>query len=59
MKSADMPAELGTRKGATLKDVNMESTWQNGFEWMRLNESEFLTMKLRTCVLQHQKSQMK
>ena len=41
VKSADMPADLGTRKGATLKDVNMESSWQNGFEWMRLNESEF------------------
>ena len=41
VKSADMPADLGTRKGATLKDVDMDSSWQNGFDWMKLNESEF------------------
>ena len=38
---ADMPADLGTRKGATLKDVDIDSSWQNGFDWMKLNESEF------------------
>ena len=41
IKSADMPADLGTRKGATLKDVDIDSSWQNGFKWMRSNDTEF------------------
>ena len=41
VKSADMPADLGTRKGATVKDVSMDSKWQNGYDWMKLNSSEF------------------
>ena len=41
VKGVDMPADLGTRKGATLKDVAIDSTWQNGFDWMKLKESEF------------------
>ena len=32
VKTTDMPADLGTRRGASIKDVNMESVWQNGFE---------------------------
>ena len=41
VKSADMPADLGTRKGATIKDVLMDSKWQNGYDWMKLNSSDF------------------
>ena len=36
-----MIADLATRKGATLHDVNMNSTWQNGFAWMKLDSSKF------------------
>ena len=34
VKSADMIADLGTRRGATVKDVNQESAWNLGFSWM-------------------------
>ena len=36
-----MPADLGTRKGATLADVSINSPWLNGFEWMKLESSAF------------------
>ena len=38
-----MAADLGTRKGATIQSVNQESTWINGFDWMRKDKSEFPT----------------
>ena len=41
VKSQDMIADIGTRKGATIKDVGPESQWINGFDWMRGPESEF------------------
>ena len=34
-------ADIGTRKGATLKDVSRTSTWINGFDWMHLDHSQF------------------
>ena len=41
VESSDMIADLATRKGATLHDVDMNSTWQNGFAWMKLDRSKF------------------
>ena len=41
VRGVDMPADLGTRRGATLKDVSVESIWQNGFEWMKMKPSNF------------------
>ena len=41
IKSSDMPADIGTRKGATVKDIGPDSQWINGFPWMRGPESEF------------------
>ena len=43
VKTTDMPADLGTRKGATVQDVSMESVWQNGFEWMQRDCASFPT----------------
>ena len=37
----DMIADLGTRKGATLQDVNQDSAWINGHQWMKLDCSRF------------------
>ncbi|XP_066927641.1 uncharacterized protein [Clytia hemisphaerica] len=37
----NMIADIGTRKGATLKDVSRTSTWINGFDWMHLDHSQF------------------
>ena len=36
-----MIAEIGTRKGATLHDVDERSVWQNGYMWMKLDSSNF------------------
>ena len=46
IKSSDMIADIGTRKGATLDDVNQESSWINGFEWMKLEKS---AISSQTC----------
>ena len=39
--SNDMMADLGTRKGARVKDITQTSEWVNGKEWMNRCESEF------------------
>ena len=36
-----MVANIGTRKGVTLKDIDSSSQWINGYDWMRLDKSEF------------------
>ena len=41
IKSQDMIADLGTRKGAKIEDVGPDSSWINGFAWMRGSETEF------------------
>ena len=43
VKSADMIADIGTRRGAQLKDVDQDSNWINGFEWMKGDLSDFPT----------------
>ena len=39
--SDNMIADLGTRRNVTLENVNSNSEWVNGFEWMRLDISQF------------------
>ena len=41
VKSQDMIADIGTRKGAKIEDVGPDSLWINGLAWMRGSESEF------------------
>ena len=41
VKTSEMIADLGTRKDATIQDVSDNSKWINGYEWMKLNLSEF------------------
>ena len=41
VKTTDMPADLGTRRGATIVDVHMDSVWQNGYNWMNNEASSF------------------
>ena len=36
-----MIADLGTQKGAKIKDVMDNSTWINGYSWMKGESSEF------------------
>ncbi len=41
VSSKDMIADLGTRRGASIEDVGPNSSWINGFEWMRGERSKF------------------
>ena len=36
-----MLADIGTRKGVTLDDINQVSVWVNGLSWIKLDKSEF------------------
>ena len=36
-----MIADLSTRKGVTIEEVNKDSTWFNGYPWMQKDISEF------------------
>jgi len=57
VQSKDMIADLGTRKGVKLKDVNSESNWINGYNWMKLDELEFPTMCLEQIKLSNEEMQ--
>ena len=39
--SSKMPADIGTRKGAKITDIDQDSDWINGMPWMRGSEEEF------------------
>ena len=41
VESGKMPADIGTRKGATVADINQDSDWINGLAWMRGREEDF------------------
>ena len=41
--TSNMPADIGTRRGATLLDISENSTWHKGFKWMTKDSSEFPT----------------
>ena len=41
VKSADMSTDLGTRRCSLLSEVNSNSKWINGFDWMQKDESYF------------------
>ncbi|XP_066914563.1 uncharacterized protein [Clytia hemisphaerica] len=43
IQSNDNIADLGTRPGAQIKDVDQSSNWINGLPWMRLPSSQFPT----------------
>ena len=51
VKSSDMIADIGTRKGATINDVNQESLWINGFDWMRQEQSQFPARSIEEITL--------
>ena len=41
VKSGDMIADIGTRKGVTLQDIDSSSQWINGYDWMKQDKSKF------------------
>ena len=36
-----MPADVGTRKGASIEDVSENSKWKNAFPWMEKDVKDF------------------
>ena len=46
IKSKQMIADIGTRRGCTPNDVKPGSTWIGGFNWMKYDESRFPSIKL-------------
>ena len=54
VESSKMPADLGTRKGASIADVNQDSEWINGKPWMRDAEDDFPTRTVEDIKLDHQ-----
>ena len=41
VQSRSMIADLGTKRGARIEDIKDDSVWINGYEWMRMESSEF------------------
>ena len=54
VESKNMVVDIGTRKGATLKDVGPNSIWMNGFEWMHAEEHDFPVKKASELVLDNE-----
>ena len=50
-----MIADLGTRKGVKTEQVDQESVWKNGFEWMKLDSSQFPTKTVKEIQLDKMK----
>ena len=46
-----MLADIGTRKGATMKDISDDSIWINGDEWTHGDESTFPIKSFREAIL--------
>ena len=49
--SGDNPADIGTRKGATIKDVDSDSVHANGKPWFRENEENFPLKSVEQIIL--------
>ena len=44
LRSADMIADIATRRCSSVQDVDQNSIWINGFEWMKRDKSQFPAM---------------
>ena len=41
VESCNMPADIGTRKGVKISDIEQDSSWISGFSWMNKHEKDF------------------
>jgi hypothetical protein len=57
VKSGDMIADIGTRRCTSIKDVGPGSVWQEGFEWMKEDESLFPTKDVDCVKLDSKENQ--
>ena len=46
VRSKNMTADIGTRRCTSLTDINKDSIWINGHEWMTEDESKFPCMSV-------------
>ncbi len=58
IESAEMIADLGTRRCTSLDLVSQDSVWINGFEWMSQHESSFPSMTVDEIVLSNKEKEM-
>ena len=49
--SKNMMADIGTRKGSKIEDVNQESLWINGFDWMKEESTKFPVKSANEIIL--------
>ena len=54
VKSCDMIADIRTRRRSSLKDVNRDSIWINGYQWMTLESKLFPTLTIDEIKLNQQ-----
>ena len=57
VESEKLIADLGTRRGAKLKDVDSNSAWINGYDWMRKPESSFPIISVKDLRLSESDSE--
>ena len=51
VRSGDMIADLGTRKGAEISDVSKDSEWNTGKSWMKGEECDFPVKTVKEIIL--------
>ena len=51
MNTENMLADIATRRGATLEEINQNSTWIKHLEWMKHKQDEFPTQTVGNIIL--------
>ena len=57
IESKKLIADLGTRRGVNLSDVDANSAWINGYPWMREDESTFPIKSVKDLILSNADSE--
>ena len=57
IKSADMIADLGTRRCVSIDEINQNSHWIQGYPWMKQDESTFPDQTVQEISLNAQEKQ--
>ena len=52
INTSEMIADIGTRRGIKLKDIDQNSTWINGFKWMHEEKQNFPMKPINQLKLQ-------
>ena len=52
INTSEMIADIGTRRGTKLKDIDQNSTWINGFKWMHEEKENFPMKQINQLKLQ-------